>query len=125
MLFGQMFMDSGFPNRYEIPQFYALHVWLWKFNPSGLFKPFNPNVSCNPGPAGIGNATPRSPRRRRSPRPAREPGSSARCARPGPSRAGRPTLPSAGARRLLRPRPRYLAAPGRRPPFRQVVDPSD
>jgi hypothetical protein len=56
-LFGQEFMDSGFPNRYEIPQFYALHVWLWKFNPSGLFKPFNPNVSCNPGQAGIGNAT--------------------------------------------------------------------
>ena len=49
MLFGQMFMDSGFPNRYEIPQFYALHVWLWKWNPSGLFAPFNPKVSCNPG----------------------------------------------------------------------------
>lgn len=49
MLFGQMFMDSGFPNRYEIPEFYALHVWLWKWNPSGLFAPFNPNVSCNPG----------------------------------------------------------------------------
>jgi hypothetical protein len=57
MLFGQMFMDSGFPNRYQLPQFYALHVWLWKSNPSGLFKPFNPNVSCNPGSAGIGTTT--------------------------------------------------------------------
>jgi hypothetical protein len=50
-LFGQMFMDSGFPNRYDIPQFYALHVWLWKPNPSGLFAPFNPKVSCDPGSA--------------------------------------------------------------------------
>ena len=45
-LFGEDFMDSGFPNRYDLPEFYALHVWLWKPNPSGLFKPFNPNVSC-------------------------------------------------------------------------------
>ena len=45
-LFGEDFMDSGFPNRYDLPQFYALHVWLWKSNPAGLFKPFNPNVSC-------------------------------------------------------------------------------
>ena len=57
MLFGQMFMDSGYPNRYQIPQFYALHVWLWKYNPSGLFAPFNPNVSCNPGSAAIGTPT--------------------------------------------------------------------
>ena len=55
MLFGQMFMKTGdrlhpeIPNRYEIPPFWALHVWLWKFNPSGLFAPFNPNVSCDPG----------------------------------------------------------------------------
>ena len=45
-LFGEDFMDSGFPNRFDLPEFYALHVWLWKPNPSGLFKPFNPNVSC-------------------------------------------------------------------------------
>jgi hypothetical protein len=55
MLFGQMFMKTGdrqhpeIPNRYEIPPFWALHVWLWKANPSGLFAPFNPNVSCDPG----------------------------------------------------------------------------
>ncbi|MEX2374302.1 MAG: hypothetical protein WD942_01790 [Dehalococcoidia bacterium] len=25
---------------------YTLHVWLWTHNPSGLFAPFNPRVSC-------------------------------------------------------------------------------
>ena len=25
---------------------YALHVWAWKGNPSGMFADFNPNVSC-------------------------------------------------------------------------------
>jgi hypothetical protein len=48
-LFHQMFMSTGEPNRYEIPAFFSLHVWLWKFNPAGLFEPFNPRVSCDPG----------------------------------------------------------------------------
>ena len=26
---------------------YDLHVWLWKANPTGLFSPTNPTVSCN------------------------------------------------------------------------------
>lgn len=26
--------------------FHTLHVWLWAANPSGMFAPFNPNVSC-------------------------------------------------------------------------------
>ena len=30
----------GFPH-------YQLHVWLWKGNPSGIYAPFNPNVSCD------------------------------------------------------------------------------
>lgn len=25
---------------------WSLHVWLWKDNPSGMFAPFNPKVSC-------------------------------------------------------------------------------
>jgi hypothetical protein len=25
---------------------YDLHVWVWKYNPSGLFAMFNPRVSC-------------------------------------------------------------------------------
>ena len=48
-LFHQMFMATGEPNRYDIPAFFALHLWLWKHNPSGLFAPFNPRVSCDPG----------------------------------------------------------------------------
>lgn len=48
-LFGQEFMETPAPNRYEIPAFYALHVWLFKYNPAGLFAPFNPRVSCDPG----------------------------------------------------------------------------
>jgi hypothetical protein len=47
MLFGQMFMATGEPNRFDIPAFYSLHVWLWKHNPAGMFAPFNPRVSCD------------------------------------------------------------------------------
>jgi hypothetical protein len=25
---------------------WSLHVWLYEANPSGMFTPFNPNVSC-------------------------------------------------------------------------------
>jgi hypothetical protein len=25
---------------------YVLHAWIWKNNPSGIFKDWNPNVSC-------------------------------------------------------------------------------
>jgi hypothetical protein len=28
------------------PPHYDLHVWIWKANPSGIFAPFNPKVSC-------------------------------------------------------------------------------
>ena len=52
-LFGEMFMSTPEPNRFEIPAFYSLHVWLWKANPSGLFAPFNPRVSCDPRTAGV------------------------------------------------------------------------
>lgn len=46
MLFGEVFMPTGEPNRYEIPAFYALHAWLWQPNPDGIFEPFNANVAC-------------------------------------------------------------------------------
>jgi hypothetical protein len=26
---------------------WSLHVWLYKHNPSGMFEPYNPKVSCN------------------------------------------------------------------------------
>jgi hypothetical protein len=47
MLFGQEFMPVGFPIRYEIPAFLALHAWIWANDPSGTFAPFNPAVSCD------------------------------------------------------------------------------
>src|SRR5262249_27665462 len=28
------------------PPHYDLHVWVWQGNPSGIFAPFNPDVSC-------------------------------------------------------------------------------
>jgi len=49
MLFGHEFMPND-GSRFEIPPFFALHVWLFQDNPSGMFAPFNPNVNC-------GNAT--------------------------------------------------------------------
>ncbi|WP_426592858.1 hypothetical protein ACPPVS_13965 [Cellulomonas sp. McL0617] len=45
-LFGQEFMAVDGSNRYGLPPFYALHVWLWQRNPSGLFADYNPAVSC-------------------------------------------------------------------------------
>lgn len=33
-------------NRYGLPAFYELHLWLWKPNPAGMFDDWNPNVSC-------------------------------------------------------------------------------
>ncbi|HSJ65877.1 MAG TPA: hypothetical protein VK922_18490 [Gemmatimonadaceae bacterium] len=28
---------------------YELHVWLWRHNPSGMFAPWNPAVTCSVG----------------------------------------------------------------------------
>jgi hypothetical protein len=39
-LFGETF------HRNEPLGIWALHVWLWKPNPSGMFADWNPNVSC-------------------------------------------------------------------------------
>jgi hypothetical protein len=46
-LFGQEFDFSDGNNRFGLPPFYSLHAWIWKENPSGLLKPWNPRVSCN------------------------------------------------------------------------------
>jgi hypothetical protein len=48
-LFGQTFNFTDAGNRYGLPPFYSLHVWLWKRNPAGMFAMWNPNVSCTPG----------------------------------------------------------------------------
>ena len=45
-LFGRTFALIGEPNRYGLPAFYELHVWLWQPNPSGMFADWNPNVTC-------------------------------------------------------------------------------
>lgn len=45
-LFGVPFDFTPAPNRYGIPAFYALHAWIWKDNPAGMFMPWNPRVSC-------------------------------------------------------------------------------
>jgi hypothetical protein len=45
-LFGQRFELIGAGNRYGLDPFYELHVWIWKYNPSGMFKDWNPSVSC-------------------------------------------------------------------------------
>jgi len=34
------------PNRYDVPAFYELHIWVWKHNPSGLFNDWNPRSRC-------------------------------------------------------------------------------
>lgn len=39
VLFGREFTLNAF-------DLWALHVWAWKDNPSGLFADWNPNVSC-------------------------------------------------------------------------------
>jgi len=45
-LFGQTFDDPGADNRYGLPPFYELHVWLWKHNPVSTFDDWNPRVTC-------------------------------------------------------------------------------
>ncbi len=55
-MFGQMMMKSD-GTRFEIPPFFALHVWLFQSNPAGEFAPFNPNVSCDSASASAGRST--------------------------------------------------------------------
>ena len=45
-LFGQAFDEIKAVNRYGIPESWALHAWIWKPNPSGTLKPYNPRVEC-------------------------------------------------------------------------------
>jgi len=62
-LFGQMFMPvDAAPGHngntvFDIPPFYMLHVWIWNSNPSGLFNPWNPSVSCAGATASAGSST--------------------------------------------------------------------
>ena len=47
-LFGHELM-VGDSARFQIPPFFALHVWLYQDNPTDMFASFNPNVSCGGG----------------------------------------------------------------------------
>jgi hypothetical protein len=46
MLFGRAFDGPIPPPEEGMPPHYALHAWVWQANPSGIFAPFNPNLSC-------------------------------------------------------------------------------
>lgn len=45
-MFGRELDYVPAPNRYDLPAFYALHAWIWTFNPRGLFYAWNPLVRC-------------------------------------------------------------------------------
>ncbi|MBO0980374.1 hypothetical protein IPV10_07385 [Microbacterium sp. SD291] len=51
-LFGQTFHrmpgagEAELQNRYGLPAFYELHLWLWKHNVAGMFDDWNPKVVC-------------------------------------------------------------------------------
>jgi hypothetical protein len=45
-LFGQTFDEIAAGNRYGLPDFYALHAWIWNPNPTDMFAPYNPSVDC-------------------------------------------------------------------------------
>jgi hypothetical protein len=46
-LFGRDLALVEAPNRYGVPAFWQIHVWLWENNPSGIFSDWNPKVSCH------------------------------------------------------------------------------
>jgi hypothetical protein len=45
-LFGQPFNETGANNRFGLPPYYSLHAWIWDPNPTDLFAPWNPRVTC-------------------------------------------------------------------------------
>ena len=45
-LFNHTFFTILAGNRYGLPDFYELHAWIWRPNPSGMFENWNPKVTC-------------------------------------------------------------------------------
>jgi hypothetical protein len=45
-LFGHKFNLTKAGNRFGLPAYYSLHVWVWKHNPAGQFSMWNPDVHC-------------------------------------------------------------------------------
>jgi hypothetical protein len=46
-LMGQLLHLFESPNRFGLPDFYTLHVWAWKDNPTGTFSNWHARVSCD------------------------------------------------------------------------------
>jgi hypothetical protein len=46
VMFGHPFHLVRAPNRYNVPTFYELHLWVWEHNPNGIFNDWNPEVHC-------------------------------------------------------------------------------
>jgi hypothetical protein len=46
VLFGHPFHLVRAPNRYNVPTFYELHLWVWEQNRNGIFNDWNPAVHC-------------------------------------------------------------------------------
>ena len=46
-LMGQLLHLFESPNRFGLADFYTLHVWAWKNNPTGTFVNWHANVSCD------------------------------------------------------------------------------
>lgn len=46
-LMGQLLHLFESPNRFGLPDFYTLHVWAWKDNPTGTFANWHAKVSCD------------------------------------------------------------------------------
>jgi hypothetical protein len=46
VMFGHKFNLTPAGNRFGLPAYYSLHVWLFKKNPSGQFSMWNPLVKC-------------------------------------------------------------------------------
>jgi hypothetical protein len=44
---GQLLHLFESPNRFGLPNFYTLHVWAWKQNPTGTFANWHAKVSCD------------------------------------------------------------------------------
>ena len=44
---GQLMHLFESPNRFGLPDFYTLHVWAWKENPTGMFSNWHSKVSCD------------------------------------------------------------------------------
>jgi hypothetical protein len=45
-LFGQTFQGPMAGHNSSMPWHWDLHAWIWSDNPSGMFTPWNPSLSC-------------------------------------------------------------------------------